>query len=107
MVPRTFTSTSRRIDVGWCVVERAVEADAGVADHHVEAAERLDRARDELLHVSVDRDVAWHRERVSARTRQLPHEIVQPVLTPGRQHHRRAIPRERSAHARPIPVTRR
>ena len=45
-------------DVRRRVVERAVKADAGVADHDVEPAKRGDRTRDERVHVGVDGDVA-------------------------------------------------
>ena len=66
------------------LVEWAVIADAGVAHHHVEAAEGVDGAVDECGHVRFRRYVAGHRERFPARAPQVGHELLEPVRAPRR-----------------------
>ena len=48
-----LTSIIRRMTSGGVSSTRSVVAEAGVADHHVEPAERSSRVRDQALHVSL------------------------------------------------------
>jgi hypothetical protein len=77
------------------VHRRAKQHHAGVVDDGVEAVEALDRllhGGDRLLLV---RDVGLDDEGVAAVGRDGPGELVEPVLAPGDERHRRALSRER------------
>ena len=87
------------------VVHDAVDAEAGVADHHVEPAEALDRAIDQHLHVARLRHVGDDRQRPS------PPAAAISAATASRRSARRAqrssLPpsrASRSAVARPMPA---
>ena len=59
-------------------------ADAGVADHHVEPAERLDRRGDESIGVGFDGDVGGDRDRPAAAAADGGDQIVEEVFAPRR-----------------------
>ena len=60
-------------------------ADAGVVHEHVDPAEPLDRGGDEALAVGVDADVAG--DHVHPLVAELGGELLEPVGTPGGDHH--------------------
>ena len=59
--------------------DRSVDTKAGVADHHVEPAETLDRCCDEALHVRLTRDVRGDGDRLAAQCDDLVDEGLQSI----------------------------
>ncbi len=87
------------------VVQRPFDAESGVADHHVQTAEALDRLANEALHVLFARHVRDHRQRLTAECLNLVDERAQPIAAAPRGDHLRPGTSEpRSAVARPIPA---
>src|SRR5215471_7741496 len=61
------------------VVDRAVDAEAGIAHHHVEPAEAFHRPFDEARHRRFAGDVGDERQRLAACRRDLAREGLKPV----------------------------
>ena len=81
--------------VGRHLVDRARDAEAGVADHDVEAAEALDpRAPTSPSMSALARHVGDHRQRLAAGRVDLRRNRVQPIGAPRADHDRRAVARQ-------------
>ena len=81
-------------DVGFHLLDRAVVAEAGIADHDVEPAERLLRARHELHDVGFARHVHRHRLGAAARRSDTRHRFVEPIDSPRPEHDGDALARQ-------------
>ena len=80
--------------IGADVFDRAGDAEPGVAHHHVEPPEPLDRARHERLHVGFARHVGGDRQRRAAAGGDLRRERVEAIDAPRAHDHRGPLPRE-------------
>ncbi len=76
------------------VVDGAVDAEARVADHHVEPAEVLDGASDQGCHVVFARDVGDDRQRLAARGLDFGGEPLETVAAPRAGHDGRPVARQ-------------
>jgi hypothetical protein len=76
------------------LLDRAVVAEAGIADHDVERAECLARARHEPRHVGLGRDVHHDRLGAPAGRANAADRLVQPVGAACAQHDRNSFLRE-------------
>ena len=100
-----LTSIIRRIDVGRRVLDGAVVAEAGIADHDVEAAERRSALRSTSRGTSVSEvtSMATASARPPRRAN-VADGLLEPVRAPRAEHDRdagaREMPRHRQADAR-------
>ena len=81
-------------DVGIHLLDRAVVAEPGIADHDVEPAERLLRARHEPLDVLLARDVHRHRFSAAAGRSDARHGLFESIEPPRAEHDRDALARQ-------------
>ena len=80
--------------IGRDVVDRAGDAEAGVAHHHVEAAKSFNRAGDEAFDLVWSGHVRSHRERLTSRRDDVGGHGIEPIRAPRTERHRSAIARE-------------
>ena len=82
-------------DLGRRVLDRAVVAEAGVADHDVELPEPACACCDETLHVRLDRDVHRDRLRPAAGGANAGDRFLEPIRPARAEHDRDTLSRER------------
>jgi hypothetical protein len=80
--------------LGRDVIERSVDAEAGVGHHHVEAAEPRERAIGEHLQVVRVCNVGDDRQRLTARGRDLRRRRVESIAAPRADDEFRAVARK-------------
>jgi hypothetical protein len=80
------------------LVDRAVDAEAGVAHHDVEAAEALHGGGDQGIHVRLARHIRHDRQRLAAGARDFFGHFVEPIRTPGAKY--QGCPVAREPHSR-------
>ena len=72
------------------LIDRAVDAEARVADHHVETAEVLDGSGDEPVHVGFVADVSGEHESLTAEAPHFVSDGLEHLFPPGAQRQRRS-----------------